>query len=723
MRQVNQPAKQGNDRKGDGYQTKKPIFAFISIGNGHQKTMPLKNLYHRIAAMTDPAIATALAAALPTAQGQAQRLLVVQLLARQTSAGDAALIEHYQLLTEDLRQDVARHVVAVTGALRLALSRHDPHFQGRANALAIIREHGTPDLAYLPAEVLRDGGIEDHSPAAAALLTLTQQACASLSPPLTPSPPHPVTPSLFPALQDALTSFPRHRQRAVLLALMHTAPRPMTDLADLADPRSPLVTAIRFLLSGAGHAVTRSALPAALLVPTLRQAALAGLARHAATPDFADVYTHGHLFSHPAIKPALASATQPRKLLPDAAQVAALPPQTQRFTPAWIASLPLPPADRARALGQLGPHAANSQTATAHHAADPIESRPGLILKLTPGYPPDSTHGDDETHTAPDSQTGQQTSPFKTFREQDARLKASPFTRFSALRQLILLDNAPDAQVSPRTIIATFLDDPHPAIATVALRHLLKVAWDGLPRTLARLVNSPHLAVRRLASQRLAPLAFARLWDAWPRMDHDRQLVAGRAMLKIDPDFIAHLADKLALPRRPERLRAITIIHTLNQAPLFESALLALATGPDEVVAATAISALGGLTTDAALSSIEAALTHTDARVRANAVEALAQAQSARHITQLMSMARSDVGRPRANAIKALLAMRAGEALSALTTMLDDHQPDQRISALWLVETLGLLDVARQVAEMSLTDPEPRVKARADRVITRLLAA
>ena len=44
-------------------------------------------------------------------------------------------------------------------------------------------------------------------------------------------------------------------------------------------------------------------------------------------------------------------------------------------------------------------------------------------------------------------------------------------------------------------------------------------------------------------------------------------------------------------------------------------------------------------------------------------------------------------------------------------------------SALWLVETMGLMEVASHVAEMSLGDPDPAVQSKADKAIQSLLRA
>src|SRR5690606_13404648 len=117
-----------------------------------------------------------------------------------------------------------------------------------------------------------------------------------------------------------------------------------------------------------------------------------------------------------------------------------------------------------------------------------------------------------------------------------------------------------------------------------------------------------------------------------------------------------------------------------------------------------------------------AALDHADARVRANAVEALQQLESVEQAEdRLRDMAQADHNRPRANAIGALLEMQAGDALAALNRMLIDERPEQRVSALWLVKSMGVMEVARQIAELALRDADPDVRGRARDVAAQLL--
>src|SRR5690606_8527026 len=92
------------------------------------------------------------------------------------------------------------------------------------------------------------------------------------------------------------------------------------------------------------------------------------------------------------------------------------------------------------------------------------------------------------------------------------------------------------------------------------------------------------------------------------------------------------------------------------------------------------------------------------------------------HVDQLVKMVDDPQNRPRANAIAALLDLRTADAVASLRRMLDDQRPAHRHSALWLVETVGVLDLARHVAELSISDPDANVKRRANRVIEQLLA-
>lgn len=313
--------------------------------------------------------------------------------------------------------------------------------------------------------------------------------------------------------------------------------------------------------------------------------------------------------------------------------------------------------------------------------------------------------------------------PFDSARKMD-RLgnlhdSPDPATRLAAVRQMIA--SAWEGTRGTEEVIALFSADPEPAIARIALRHLVARRWPGLTKLLLQLVNSPHEDLRRLAGAHLAPLGFARLWDGWPRLNYAQQLAGGAALIKLDPGFHRLLGEKLLAPQRASRLRAIAIIQTLNQGEFFSDALVALADDGDEVVASAAVKALGFIDKPEVIEALNKALHHGDARVRANAVESLHQLGRQHHEDRLAEMAKDEVNRPRANAIGALMNMRTTEALSSLAKMLADPRPAQRASALWLVDQMGLIEVARHVADLAVADPDYEIKTRAAGVIQRLI--
>lgn len=295
--------------------------------------------------------------------------------------------------------------------------------------------------------------------------------------------------------------------------------------------------------------------------------------------------------------------------------------------------------------------------------------------------------------------------------------QTDPAIRLSALRALVQMPIADDVS----ELIASRCDDPDPALARIALRHLIRIQWHGLARLLLKLLHSSHGDIRKISAERLAPLGFRRFWDAWPRLTFAQQLSAGRALIKLDPGFARLLGEKLADADRPARLRALAMVHQLNQGVTFEPTLLAMLRDPDNVIVASVVRALGTAPSQKVVDALQKTLDHHDSRVRANTVEALQQLQATGHVSKLIDMAMGDDNRPRANAIGALIELRTGDALSSLVSMLNDHRPGQRISALWLVDNLGLLEVARQVAEMAVSDHHRDVRARASTVIHNLI--
>lgn len=647
----------------------------------------MHEIYQRVRAMPEPWVTASLIAALPTSDPVATHLIALLLLERHDPKAGQALIDHYQQFPADVQAMVAARINHFEASLRTAITQ--PRETAAFNAVQIIRRAAAPQMAHLllhPLEVQDTPGQEPAVPpelrrdAAECLATLCRQALApeTLLDPLQYQ-------HLQTVVDEALSRYRAHNEPAVMQAwaMLTSAPALAMSKA-FADPHHTSTMRMRDLIADPQTPVLRRALLSCLRIPTLAAASLRGLHRCAQVGQLPDALRDWHLLLLPRNQQALRrlpSMADPRWI--DPATVPSLEPRQAMGLIHWVIALDLPPR-------QVVSHLTDMSAST--DAAVRLAALRQLI-ELSDRY-----------NTSP--ATG---NPASSSTSASANPASSPAGYSS--------QEVPGVWAA----VQRFTLDPSPLIARLAVRFLIRTGGPSLPRLLLAMVNSPHALVRDLAVECLAPLGFGRLWQAWPRLNEPQRLSAGRALIKIDPHFHRLLSEKLAQRDRPTRLRALSIVEQLNQAPFFELALIALAGDPDERVASAAVRALGMVQSPAAVTAVEKALEHHDGRVRANAVEALNQHDLARHTDRLMQMAMSDENRPRANAINALMQMRTADALTALSRMLSDERPEHRTSALWLVQTLGLLEVARQVAEMSLADPDPSVKTRADVVVHQLI--
>ncbi len=527
--------------------------------------------------------------------------------------------------------------------------------EGPANVVEIVHRAADAHLTYLVADQLRHNDEPLRRRASACLLELAYRAATSDDPDVLPSFDATAAGYIASALDEAVRAYARHKQEPVLLAAMAMLPRPVPGLATLLE-------------RDRRHPAVRAA------------AKLIERAEH-----------------WPAVRAAVALI------------------HLDPLRPACCTGL-----RRAAAAGQAGSALAHHHLlciGAVAHAVARID-RPQSLLprpEQLPHLPPHEARGLGAWLSSLGFEPGEriaQLAGLATLPDAAARL-------FALRRLMQLADDAGAASVAAaHDAIADACDDAALPTARLALRYLIARRYAGLSRLLARLLNSPHPTLRRIAADQLAPLGFARLWELWPKLEASRRLAAAQALIKIDPNFHRQLAEKLRVDDRRARLRALSMIHGLNQGPFFEAALVELAASDDEVVASAAVRALGSAEGPAAVESLEAALEHPDARVRANAVEALSQVRSTRHVQKLVHMAQADdAGRPRANAIDALMQMRTSDAIQGLARMLADPRATHRASALWLVQHAQMLTLARYVAEMSLNDPDADIRGRAKRVI------
>ena len=599
----------------------------------------------------------ALSEALRAAEPDEIGPLADAVLRRDLPDRSVGLILRYHQLPADIRHTIVDRAEELAGAVRKAATRHGE--QGTLNAISIIEQAGSTRMAYLITALIRHTDRSPRERAADCLRALAAR-CRTTG---TDHAPHLDAESasyLTQSVEQAVLLYANHDHPAVLEAMTQLAPRPMPEAWEaLRQKDHPATAALAALLREADNPAVRRGTLALLGIPALAKSAAEGLRQANHRSCLHEPLAQGHLFALPMVRKGLARAPHAATLWPGAKERNEMSTDAQHHLPALACALPLDPQDRVMRLAGL---------ARARQASTRLSTLRRLLAIAT-----DET-GDD--------------------------LRAN--------------DHAND-------VIATFTSDPDAALARTALWHLIRVQYNGLPRILAGLVNSRHPEVRAVAARRLAPLGFEKFWDAWPKLDPQRRLAAGRALIKIDTDFHRHLGGRLSSRDPATRTQALGIIATLSQGTFFEPALIDLVGSNNPRVVASAVRALGGCDSEAARQVLVLAMDHDDPRIRANAIETLAKTDAAHHLDKLLDIAQQDTHRPRANAIKALMELRAKDALPALSQMLHDPRAEHRVSALWLIDELGLLQLARQVAEISVSDDDERVKQRAGHVVQHLI--
>ncbi|HOA74308.1 MAG TPA: HEAT repeat domain-containing protein [Phycisphaerae bacterium] len=270
-------------------------------------------------------------------------------------------------------------------------------------------------------------------------------------------------------------------------------------------------------------------------------------------------------------------------------------------------------------------------------------------------------------------------------------------------------------------ILWAIQDDDEPEVARIARRELARRCPHELP--IAELISAKNDwdSLDR-TGRPTSPMSFERYWTLYDRMSVEQRTTAAAEVLASTPMFESILARKLASGDPGERVRALRIIADLKLAKSFETTLYQLCHDPTPAVRSAAVAAMGPLETAVSRRLLRGALDDVDTRVQANAVEAIAATGNESMVDDLLSKLSSPDNRVQANAVKALLKLGVREAAETLLRMLRHENRMHRISALWLVERMGLFTLASRVTAMAGEDPDPLVRRRAS-VLTQELPA
>jgi len=313
---------------------------------------PIHDIFRQALALPDGSVDVAMAAALPTADAAARRLLALSLLKRQHAAGTRALIEHFHILPGDVRQQIIAHANELAGAIRRAAQRHQG--EGPANAISIIEQAQATRLAYLVTALLREGEPPIPAQAGRCLQHLARRAATDPRPNMPPGIDAVEAGFLQQAVEQTVAYYSLHRQQPVILAMLAMLPRPMPEtFQQLAKPRQPAAGALQRLLTKADSPLIRRGLLPLLAVRPLRDAAISGLNQCAATGRLSEPLGQYHLLSYRPIGRALISCRAPEALWPSAEPRSALEPHAARGLAPLADALPWDPGERINRLAEL----------------------------------------------------------------------------------------------------------------------------------------------------------------------------------------------------------------------------------------------------------------------------------------------------------------------------------------------------------------------------------
>jgi hypothetical protein len=210
-------------------------------------------------------------------------------------------------------------------------------------------------------------------------------------------------------------------------------------------------------------------------------------------------------------------------------------------------------------------------------------------------------------------------------------------------------------------------------------------------------------------------------WLHFDELSSSQQTAEAEALRSVGTDLLVPLRLKLNSSLAMDRARALRIVARLGFAHDLEEHIYRLTSDPDAIVRSAAVSLLADLPGGTSQRILRRALEDANDRVQANAVGALDCLDAEGRVELLAEKLESPNSRVRANAVKALLRLEIREAGEALIGMLDDASSAHKLSALWVIERLGLHAVVSRVERLSREDADERVRNRARRVLRQLI--
>lgn len=238
-------------------------------------------------------------------------------------------------------------------------------------------------------------------------------------------------------------------------------------------------------------------------------------------------------------------------------------------------------------------------------------------------------------------------------------------------------------------------------------------------RTLHGAIRRRHASERGGAPTR-PEQQFDDVWECFEQLDAADAALLGQRLRAGPRSFLSRTTAMLLSKNSDQRGRALRMISSLRIVDLFIGELAQLSTDEDGYVRSMVMTALAQVATGGSRRILERAMFDSDPRVIANAIDALARLRDGFRPKVITPFLDHGDNRVRANAIRALLMHRVPNAAESLHRMLNDPRRAHRVSALWLVDRLGIPQLAARAEEMSRSDADSSVRRLASQVARKL---
>ena len=272
------------------------------------------------------------------------------------------------------------------------------------------------------------------------------------------------------------------------------------------------------------------------------------------------------------------------------------------------------------------------------------------------------------------------------------------------------------SEIRHAAVMALAEDDSDMAthwLALASIRYVDETGAVALREWRKRQIRSGKSAHLQYTQESVTNQMFERCWRHHSTFDD--AMIAKMADPVEYRDLHSAIRAKLASVDPVDRARALRICAALKLQSELELVVQRLAQDNDAIVRSLAVNLLGEIKTFSKTRVLRSRVEDPDVRVQANSIDVLDRLDLMERVQWIYPKLASPNSRVRANSVRTLLREGVTEASEVLIDMLEHRYPSQRISGLWVVESLGLHSAANRIGRLAREDPDAIVRRKAAR--------